>query len=404
MPDILCLMYADDIANCAETVGRLQQQLNVIEQFCTLTGMEVNLNKTEIIVFRNGGPLRSSERWLFRGNSIKVTTLYKYLGLLFTPSLSWTSAQEKLALQAQKSIFAIYDYQRPFGYFNIKQLFKLFDAMVSPILCYGSQVWGYKYSVEIETVQINFCKRYLGVKSSTNNCIVLGECGRLPMCITYYTTCVKYWCKLTQMEDGRYPKHCYYMLKKLDDANRITWATHVKKLLFQYGFGFVWISHNIGDINSFITCFKQRLIDCHKQNWNQSVQESSRCHHYKYFKTLLNTERYLIVDLPFKYRKSLSRFRCSSHEFKIETGRHTNVPFEARICQYCYEESTITVIECEYHVFFQCKKFENIRENYLKSWYSGGDNLLDFYHLLQSSDEHNIYKLSVYIDKLLTYN
>jgi len=28
IPDIVCLMFADDVANCAETVNRLQQQLN----------------------------------------------------------------------------------------------------------------------------------------------------------------------------------------------------------------------------------------------------------------------------------------------------------------------------------------------------------------------------------------
>ena len=27
IPDIVCLMFADDVANCAETVNRLQQQL-----------------------------------------------------------------------------------------------------------------------------------------------------------------------------------------------------------------------------------------------------------------------------------------------------------------------------------------------------------------------------------------
>jgi len=139
------------------------------------------MNKTEIIVFRNAGPLRISERWYFRGQLVNTTSVYKYLGLLFTPTLSWTETHKKLASQAQKSIYAIYSYQRPFGYFNIKQLFQLFDTMVKPILCYGSQIWGYKYSPEIGAVQIAFCKKFLGVKTSTNNIMVLGECGRLPL-------------------------------------------------------------------------------------------------------------------------------------------------------------------------------------------------------------------------------
>ena len=66
--DILCLMFADDVASCAETATKLQQQINVIQNFCSITGMELNLKKTEIIVFRNGGHLRS-----LKNGSIRAT-------------------------------------------------------------------------------------------------------------------------------------------------------------------------------------------------------------------------------------------------------------------------------------------------------------------------------------------
>ena len=65
--DIFCLMFADDIANCADTRIRLQKQLSIISKFCQLTKMTVYLNKTEIIVFRNGGRLHSYESWTFKG-------------------------------------------------------------------------------------------------------------------------------------------------------------------------------------------------------------------------------------------------------------------------------------------------------------------------------------------------
>jgi len=51
IPDIWCDLFAEDVANFAETVIKLQQQLNVIDQFCLQTCMEVNLNKTEIVFF-----------------------------------------------------------------------------------------------------------------------------------------------------------------------------------------------------------------------------------------------------------------------------------------------------------------------------------------------------------------
>ena len=76
--------------------------------------MSVNQKKTEIIVFRNGGPLRAYERWFYNGSPVNVTSVYKYMGLLFTPKLRWTKAKVKLASQAKKSINGYKEFS---GYF-----------------------------------------------------------------------------------------------------------------------------------------------------------------------------------------------------------------------------------------------------------------------------------------------
>jgi hypothetical protein len=103
--------------------------------------MSIIENTTEIIAFRNGGPLRSYEKWLYNGSSVNVTSMYKYMGLLFTPKCSWREAKTKLAAQARKSIYAIKSYQRNFGKFFHSDYFKLFDSMVKPILTYGAEIY-----------------------------------------------------------------------------------------------------------------------------------------------------------------------------------------------------------------------------------------------------------------------
>ena len=70
IPDILCLLFADDVACGADTVHNLQLQLNAVSEFCNISGMSVNLSKTEIMVFRNGGPLRHSEKWTYNGVNV----------------------------------------------------------------------------------------------------------------------------------------------------------------------------------------------------------------------------------------------------------------------------------------------------------------------------------------------
>ena len=77
---------------------------------------------------------------LYETGFLMVTPYYKYMGLLFPTKLSWSSAKIKLAAQAKKTVFAIRKYQRPFGMFLHIYIFKLFDSMVKPILCYGLEV------------------------------------------------------------------------------------------------------------------------------------------------------------------------------------------------------------------------------------------------------------------------
>lgn len=60
----------------------------------------------------------------------------------FTPSLLWSSAQQKRAAQAQRAIFSTFTLtnQRQFGHVQPTNLFSLFDALVKPSLLYGSGV------------------------------------------------------------------------------------------------------------------------------------------------------------------------------------------------------------------------------------------------------------------------
>ena len=59
------LLYADDIALFADRVKRLQELLNTLSEFCKKWGLAVNISKTKIIIFRNGGIVKHIEKWYF---------------------------------------------------------------------------------------------------------------------------------------------------------------------------------------------------------------------------------------------------------------------------------------------------------------------------------------------------
>lgn len=57
------------------------------------------------------------------------------------------------------------------------------------------------------------------------------------------------------------------MLKLLDESGKIAWESHIKSMLFHFGFGYVWISQEVGNSKYLLYLFSERLKDCHSQDW-----------------------------------------------------------------------------------------------------------------------------------------
>ena len=157
--------------------------------------MKVNLDKTKIIVFRNGGYLRSYEKWYYKGKQVETVKHYNYLGLLISSRLSWSPAKTNLASKGVKALFPIQTVIRKLGGLALNDAFKLFDSVVVPAICYGSDIWGFEYSDAIEQVQLKYCTFVLGVISSANKQVLLGECDILPLCCVYFKR-IAYWLKI----------------------------------------------------------------------------------------------------------------------------------------------------------------------------------------------------------------
>jgi hypothetical protein len=73
------LLFADDMADTADTVILIRRQIDVLSDFAKKYAMKVNMQKSKIMVFRKGGPLRTQEVWYLGGQKIETTSKYKYL-------------------------------------------------------------------------------------------------------------------------------------------------------------------------------------------------------------------------------------------------------------------------------------------------------------------------------------
>ena len=215
--------------------------------------------------------------------------------------------------------------------------------------------------------------------------------------------CIKYWAKILQTPDHRYPKQCYVMLRSLSEAEKITWVTHVREFLYKYGFGYIWEANTIGDIYAFVKGFKQRLKYCCLQEWHSDVNDSPNSIYYCKFKLILELEAYLTLDLPYLYRKALANFRCSSHSLMIEKGRHQNIDRDMRFCPLCLKQNVYSV-EDEFHFVCVCPSYKDIRTLYFKPhWITSITTVNMFCHIMSNVDRKSIMAICKFLVSALAY-
>ena len=80
--------FADDVALLATTPYGLQNQLNFLKACCDRLHIEVNRDKTKVVVFGKGGYLSKHEKWYYDGIEMEVVNKYHYLGFAFTTTIS----------------------------------------------------------------------------------------------------------------------------------------------------------------------------------------------------------------------------------------------------------------------------------------------------------------------------
>ena len=80
------------------------------------------------------------------------------------------------------------------------------------MLLYGLTVWGLQNDLRIEKAHLFAVKRLLSVSPKTPNEMVYGETGRVPLRLDAKISSLRFWLRLTGMEDERLPRKANNML------------------------------------------------------------------------------------------------------------------------------------------------------------------------------------------------
>ena len=83
---IKVLLYADDIVILSDSSFQLQDMINVLFNYCQMWNLKVNMDKSKVLVFRNGPRIPHNLKCNFGEDSIDIVNS-KYLGMELTYNL-----------------------------------------------------------------------------------------------------------------------------------------------------------------------------------------------------------------------------------------------------------------------------------------------------------------------------
>ena len=132
---------------------------------------------------------------------------------------------------------------------------------------------------------------------------------------------MSYSLKILKMQDHRYVRKCYIMMKQYDQLGCTNWVSHIRSLLYANGFGYLWEQQEVPREKVFLSLFKQRLIDQYFQCWFSDINLSSKLCSYSSFKFSYSHESYLDAVKVRKFRRAIASLRTSSRKLEVSGKR-----------------------------------------------------------------------------------
>ena len=387
---LLILLYADDTVILSDNQTDFQNNLTIFDNYCNNWHLNVNVNKTKIMIF--GARKVDNYRFTLGDRPLEITDKYHYLGVTFSSNGSFLNARKHIVEQANKAMHYL------FTRINNTDLpldlaLKLFDHTVLPILTYGSEVFGFENIDILERIHSIFLRKITNSKKTTPLSFLYGELGRYPILLVIKTRVISFWNRLITSKHEKFSLKMYkYMVSQTHTTFK--WPNKIKEILLSVGRPDLWENQfQIQQTNVHKTV-KRILIDQYKQEWHEQLQLSNKGKIYNSFKAIHEFESYL-KTLPKQEYLPLLKFRTANHRLPVETGRYDGTPLEDRKCPLCDSDQ----VGSEKHYLFDCHYFHTIRQQYLTNHLNRHEMCIEIIFTITSIPE--LKQLSAFVKRVM---
>lgn len=100
----------------------------------------MNIDKSKVMVFRKCHRIQNL-RFTYDNIDLEIVDSFVYLGLLLNYNGLWKQTLKRIGEQGSKSLYGLFNLFSE-AYLPVKESTYVFDSKISPILLYGSEIWG----------------------------------------------------------------------------------------------------------------------------------------------------------------------------------------------------------------------------------------------------------------------
>ena len=205
----------------------LKNCLVKFETYCHTWQLDVNIKKSEVVIFNPSGRKLVGPQLYFQDKPLKIVQSYCYLGVDLLCSGSFRAARGNLMDKAGKAMFPLFSTISNF-HLPCAKAIQLFHSLIEPIALYNSENWAtfthhqissleqnkttlftHMTTSEPSKVHLKFLKFILGLKRNCSNAATLGEVGEFPLMLRGFVNLLTYWHRVANVQNTTLAKQAF---------------------------------------------------------------------------------------------------------------------------------------------------------------------------------------------------